>query len=98
MYGRNRRSPSPGDRRGGGRGGGRYHILIKNIAFEVDWKKLKDIIKVAYYFSIITNKNFRRTKVLNQSSLKLWKIVEEVRDLVSLHFIANQICVKHVNG
>ena len=36
------------DRRGGGggRGGGRYHILIKNIAFEVDWKKLKDIIKV----------------------------------------------------
>jgi RNA recognition motif-containing protein len=33
------------DRRGGGRGGGRYHILIKNIAFEVDWKKLKDIIK-----------------------------------------------------
>lgn len=48
MYGRNRRSPSPGDRRGGGRGGGRYHILIKNIAFEVDWKKLKDIIKVGY--------------------------------------------------
>ena len=49
MYGRNRRSPSPmNDRRGGGggRGGGRYHILIKNIAFEVDWKKLKDIIKV----------------------------------------------------
>ena len=50
MYGRNRRSPSPiNDRiRGGGGGGrgGRYHILIKNISFEVDWKKLKDIIKV----------------------------------------------------
>merc|ERR1711990_1064849 len=48
MYGRNRRSPSP-DYRSGGRSGsgrsGKYQILIKNIAFELDWKQLKDAIK-----------------------------------------------------
>ena len=42
MYGRNRRSPSP-DRSGRS---GKYQILIKNIAFEIDWKHLKDVIKV----------------------------------------------------
>ena len=50
MYGRNRRSPSP-DHRGGSRSGGRsgkYQILIKNIAFELDWKQLKDAIKVNF--------------------------------------------------
>ena len=47
---------------------------------------------------MIENFNVRRTKVSNQSLLKLWKIVEEVRALVSQHFIANQICVKRVNG
>ena len=41
MYGRNRRSPSP-SRRGGG---GRFQILLKNLSFDVDWKKLKDFIK-----------------------------------------------------
>lgn len=45
MYGRNRRSPSPPPRRGGGGGGARYQILIKNIPFDVDWKRLKDFIK-----------------------------------------------------
>ena len=47
---------------------------------------------------MIENFNVRRTKVSNQSLLKLWKIVEEVRALVSQHFIANQICVKRVSG
>ena len=91
------------DRRGGGgvRGGGRYHILIKNIAFEVDWKKLKDIIKVIHMYLYLylntLNLNFKRTKVLNQSSLKLWKIEDAVQDLVLLHFTTSQICAKHVN-
>ena len=48
MYGRNRRSPSPPTRRGGG-GGVRYQILIKNIPFDIDWKRLKDFIKVKYF-------------------------------------------------
>jgi len=45
MYGRNRRSPSPPQRNRGGGGGARHQVLIKNIPFEVDWKKLKDFIK-----------------------------------------------------
>ena len=48
MYGRNRRSPSSPTRRGGG-GGSRYQILIKNIPFDVDWKRLKDFIKAKYF-------------------------------------------------
>ena len=60
MSERRDRSRSPPGRynlgpRGGGGGMGRrkYQIIIKNLPFDVDWKRLKNFVKVNYFLLLI---------------------------------------------
>ena len=53
------RSRSP-NRRGGNQHGGRerFKILLKNLPYEVNWQKLKDICKETRFLRIIFCRSF----------------------------------------